>query len=128
MILPMTTDDCPICYARWEETCLARADEVCPQPWRPKGPRPPRPKAKGQVEEQEAGMSQDFDEVLGKLISELASRPVDIDRRRVRWCLDRGISPFAWCADGGCEAWQLVSDEALGDEISPPANSPKSAF
>jgi len=70
-------------------------------------------------------MDQDFDEALGKLISELASRPVDIDRRRVRWCLDRGISPFVWCADGGCEAWQLVSDEALGDEKPPPANFSK---
>ena len=56
-----------------------------------------------------------FDEELGKLISELAARPVEIDRRRVRWCLDHDIPPFANVADGGYEAWQLVTDKELED-------------
>jgi len=55
----------------------------------------------------------DFDEELGKLISELAARPVEIDSRRVRWCLDHDIPPFANVADGGYEAWQLVTDKEL---------------
>jgi hypothetical protein len=42
----------------------------------------------------------------------LADRPTEIDRRRVRWCLDHGIAPFAHAGDGP-EAWQLVTDEAL---------------
>ena len=49
-------------------------------------------------------------ETTGELITELASRPTEIDHRRVRWCLDRGIAPFALVADGGCEAWQAVTD------------------
>ncbi len=51
---------------------------------------------------------------LNKLISELANRPLEIDNRRVRWCLDHGISPFVLVSDG-CEAWQLVTDKELQD-------------
>lgn len=53
-----------------------------------------------------------FEKALGELIHDLANRPVEIDGRRVRWCLNRGIAPFARVADG-CEAWQLVTDDAL---------------
>jgi|KBSMisStandDraft_5_1062788.scaffolds.fasta_scaffold3630117_1 hypothetical protein len=52
---------------------------------------------------------------LRKLISELASRPVKIDGRRVRWCLNHGISPFVWVADGECERWQLVTDQQVSE-------------
>ena len=58
-----------------------------------------------------------FEEALGKLISELANRPIEIDSRRVRWCLDHGVSPFA-LADGKHESWQLVTEEQLEAGIS----------
>jgi hypothetical protein len=59
------------------------------------------------------------DNELGKLISELAARPIEIDNRRVRWCLDHGIAPFALVADGGHEAWQLVTEKQLAsDELA----------
>jgi hypothetical protein len=38
---------------------------------------------------------------------------VDVDMERVRWCVDHGIAPFALCAEGGCEAWMLVTDKEL---------------
>ena len=53
-----------------------------------------------------------FDKALGEIIHDLVNRPTEIDRRRVRWCLDHGVSPFAHVG-GGQEAWQLVTDADL---------------
>lgn len=58
-----------------------------------------------------------FDEELGKLISELAKRPIEIDRRRVRWCLDNDIRPFALAAGSDRECWQLVTDKQLEGQV-----------
>lgn len=57
-----------------------------------------------------------FLKALDELMTDLASRPIEIDSRRVRWCLDHGIAPFELCADGGCEAWMLVTDKELQDD------------
>jgi hypothetical protein len=54
----------------------------------------------------------DFERALGEVIADLAKRPLVLDRRRVRWCLDHGIAPFAHVG-GGPEAWQLVTDAEL---------------
>ena len=35
--------------------------------------------------------------------------------RRVEWCDKHGIDPFANVADGGHEAWQLVTDKDLAN-------------
>lgn len=33
-------DQCPVCYACFDERCTCPAGETCPQPWRAKGPLP----------------------------------------------------------------------------------------
>ena len=45
----------------------------------------------------------------------------EVDMRRVRWCEEHGIAPFEICADGGCEAWMLVTDQELLEADDRPA-------